>query len=199
MPSSTRRRINGSQRLIVSGGMSSVKPLFKRYDYVLVLGQTLKDATVDTMWFGDYWKALYSVIHALVQIVNCPVVVKLHPYVDGYVGYADGVPIPTSETEISTAIKHKLEGLGAKVYRGLASVHSFLPKARSVVLCNSGAGLEALLHKKPVIAWGYPEYHWACYDLRHLCDLPRALETGTMVRSRRGGAVCLLVFRALCV
>jgi len=146
-------------------------------DYVLVLAQNFKDETVDGMWFGNYWTALCSVVNALVQI-GSRVVVKLHPWTDGTNGFDhNGKPKPPTKTEASDKAKAALEQLGTSVsvYSGPSSVHGFLRKARCVVLCNSGSGLEAMLHKKPIISWGFPEYHWATYDLRHLCDLPRAL------------------------
>jgi len=48
-----------------------------------------------------------------------------------------------------------------------------------VLLANSGAGIEVMMHRKPIISWGFPEYHWQTYDLRHLADLDRALDTGS--------------------
>jgi capsule polysaccharide modification protein KpsS len=38
------------------------------------------------------------------------------------------------------------------------SVHQLIEKSRCVVTVNSGAGMEALFHKKPVITFGSAEY-----------------------------------------
>jgi hypothetical protein len=148
-------------------------------DYVLVIGQTLADATVAGMWFGDYLNALNNVIFTLAQITDLPIVVKLHPWTDGVSQYdQDGKPLPPTSHDLTPQLREKFESISPNihVYTGMGSVHDFLPKARCVILCNSGAGLEALLHKKPVISWGFPEYHWVTYDLRHLYDLHRALQ-----------------------
>lgn len=147
-------------------------------DYVLVLAQTLKDETVDGMWFGNYWRALYQVVNVLAQIED-RVVVKLHPWTDGTGGFdCTGKPLPPKTGDISEQCVKALSdiGPGVEVHAGMSSVHDFLPDARCVVLCNSSSGLDALLHKKPIISWGFPEYHWAAYDMRHLCELPKALK-----------------------
>lgn len=147
-------------------------------DYVLVLAQTFKDETVDGMWFGNYWTALYQVVNVLAQI-EPRVVVKLHPWTDGHGGFdCVGKPKAPTTTEHSDKCRAELEKIGpnVEVYSGMGSVHDFIKQSRCVVLCNSSSGLDALLHKKPIISWGYPEYHWAAYDMRHLCELPRALD-----------------------
>lgn len=146
-------------------------------DFVLVLGQVFNDEVVDGMWFGDYWKALFSVVQVLSQ-VETNVVVKLHPWTDGTGGFGpDGKPLPQEKTEMADHATMMLQALGpnVRVYSGMGSIHDFLDKCKCVVLCNSSAGIDAMLHRKPIISWGFPEYHWITYDLRHLCDLPRAL------------------------
>ena len=40
---------------------------------------------------------------------------------------------------------------------------------------NSGAGFEAMMHDKPIISFCFPEYHWVTYDLRKICDLHAAI------------------------
>lgn len=59
------------------------------------------------------------------------------------------------------------------VYLTTASVHDILPHARAVVTVNSGVGLEALIHERPVIVTGKADYAYACarvgsdYELRN--------------------------------
>lgn len=45
-----------------------------------------------------------------------------------------------------------------------ASIHDVLSQAHSVVTVNSGTGMEALLHKKPVATFGRAEYNCVAYD-----------------------------------
>ena len=146
--------------------------------YVLVLAQTLRDETVDGMWFGNYCSALYGVVNTLAQLEDRPIVVKLHPWTDGVSEWDSvGNPLPPTNDNVSSKLSAQLKKISPKVhvYTGMSSVHDFIAKSRCVVLCNSTSGLEAMLHNKPIISWGYPEYHWVTYDLRHLCDLRRAL------------------------
>jgi hypothetical protein len=147
-------------------------------DYVLVLAQTLGDETTGAMAWGSYEEALVGVVYAAQLVQDRPVVVKLHPWTDGKAGFTeDGQPLPPDNTRTSDRLKKRLsEWKGVHVYSGMSSVHEFLPRAHCAITCNSGAGIEALMHLVPVISWGYPEYHWAGYDLRHLCDMPRALD-----------------------
>ena len=58
-----------------------------------------------------------------------------------------------------------------------SSVHNYLPSCEFVVVGNSGAGFEAMMHHKPIISFCYPEYHWATFDLRKLCELRNAIAT----------------------
>ena len=55
-------------------------------------------------------------------------------------------------------------------------MHEFIKHCRCVILGNSGAGFEALMHHKPIISWGMPEYHWVTYDLRLLATLLQAIK-----------------------
>lgn len=138
----------------------------KEDDYWLILGQCGGDSVNTRHDFGGYFTKLAQVVKELVRLGIKPVV-KLHPYTDGK---------DATDTVYSDDLKAKLEGLGASVYSGKIKLHPFIKKCKGVILGNSGSGFEAMMHKKPIIAWGYPEYHWVSYDLRHLADLKRALE-----------------------
>ena len=145
----------------------SVETLEK--DYYLVLGQCGGDYVVTQQDFGYYFTKLEQIVKELIRITDKIIVVKLHPYTDGKLAKDD---------KLSTSIAEKLRSIDerVKVYLGKINVHSFIENARCVILANSGAGFEVMMHHKPIIAWGYPEYHWIAYDLRHLCDLHRALK-----------------------
>ena len=139
-------------------------------DYYLVLGQTLHDFTVEGMHFGAYVISLMAVIKELLRVSDGrKVVVKLHPYLDK--------KLP-KESELADLLEARIKKLSKDVvvYKGFLSAHSFFPKCKCAVVCNSGVGIEAMMHHKPIISWGYPEYHWVTYDLRHLCGLDRALD-----------------------
>ena len=138
-------------------------------DYYLVLGQCFGDEVVTRHDFGVYYIKLESIVKELARLTNNLIIVKLHPYTDGNLA---------KDTIFSEEIKAKLEKLGnnIKVYIGKSNVHNFIENAKCIILANSGAGFEAMMHHKPIITWGFPEYHWVTYDLRHLADLGRAIK-----------------------
>ena len=141
----------------------------KENDYYLVLGQCGGDYVVTRQDFGIYFNKLEAVIRELARIGNRKIVVKLHPYTDG---------VDAKDDKFSQKIASNLRKIDSKVivYLGKTNIHNFIEKAHSVYLANSGAGFEVMMHHKPIIAWGYPEYHWITYNLRHLCDLIRAIK-----------------------
>jgi len=141
----------------------------KEDNYILVLGQCGGDEVVTRHDFGGYFIKLEGVVKELARITNEPIVVKLHPYTDGKGATNDN---------LTQTLKMKLMNAGknVSVYTGMTNVHNFIDKSKCVILANSGSGFEAMMHDKPIISWGYPEYHWVTYDLRHLCDLNRAIK-----------------------
>lgn len=141
----------------------------KEKDYYLVLGQCGGDYTVTHQDFGYYFYRLETVVRELIRVTKEPIVVKLHPYTDGEFA---------TKTEFSDKIGERLSLIHPRVavYTGKCNIHSFIKDAKAVLLSNSGSGFEVGMHLKPIIAWGYPEYHWISYDLKHLCDIKRALK-----------------------
>ena len=137
-------------------------------DYYLLIGQCGGDSVVTRHEFGNYWSRLQAVAAELVKLGDRPVIVKLHPYTDGK------DPAITGPDSLSTQMAAKLREAGCIVYTGRANIHDFISKAHSVWLANSGAGFEAMMHHKPIISWGYPEYHWVTFDLRHLAGTREA-------------------------
>ena len=138
-------------------------------DYWLVLGQCGGDSVNTHHDFGDYFTKLRQVVAELARVDRRKIIVKLHPYTDG---------MDATDTILSDKLKAELEARSdqVKVYTGKVGIHNFIKNCRAVVLGNSGAGFEAMMHHKPIIAWGKPEYHWTSYDLRHLADLIRAIK-----------------------
>ena len=148
-----------------SSGFRNTTP--SESDYHLIIGQCDGDATVRRQDFGRYIEKLKAVVRELSRVSDRPIVVKMHPFMNGF---------PVDRSTFAQDVAFDLARISPLVhcYTGKLSVHGFLPKARDVLLANSGAGLEAMMYGKPIIAWGCPEYRWVCYDLRHLCDLWRA-------------------------
>lgn len=164
------------------------EPKLTDQQFPLVLAQSLGDETVTSMYFGNYWSSLMGIVAALAKLES-KVVVKLHPWTDGHGGFReDGKPHPPISRRISKELKQQLLEIGPniEVWYGMTSVHAFLERCKYVVTCNSTAGIEALLHKRPVISWGLPEYHCVTYDLRHLCDMPRAIKLDWFDEERVG-------------
>lgn len=152
--------------------------------YYLVVGQCGGDSVATRMDFGDYFTKLRQIVAELVRVGDRPIVVKLHPYTNGepgkeQVGFAD-------------RIQQQLEAISprVRVYQGKVSIHNFIQRAHCVLLANSGAGIEVMMHHKPLIAWGKPEYHWVTYDLRHLCDMRRALKLDWFDASKQDKFLC---------
>jgi len=139
-------------------------------DYCLVLGQCGGDEVVTRHDFGSYFAKLLQVIAELVRITNDTIIVKLHPYTDGEFAKDD-----IFSNKIINDIQ-KISKTRIKIYSGKSNIHNFIKNAKYVVMGNSGAGFEAMMHHKPIISWGFPEYHWVTYDLRHLCDLYKAIK-----------------------
>jgi len=139
-------------------------------DFYLVLGQCAGDSVVTAMDFGGYVAKLNAVVAQLLRADSRPVVVKLHPYMNG---------TNNEQPHFSKKVQEDLLALSpqrrVKVVLGKCSVHPLIARSRAVVLANSGAGFEAMMHRKPIISWGFPEYHWVTYDLRLLCDMKRAI------------------------
>jgi hypothetical protein len=138
-------------------------------DYWLVLGQCGGDSVNTRHDFGSYFTKLKQVVDELARIDSRDIVVKLHPYMDGK---------DAKDTKFSDEFKADLEAISPKVhaYNGKCKIHNFIAGCRAVILGNSGAGFETMMHHKPIIAWGKPEYHWVSYDLRYLADLCRAIK-----------------------
>jgi hypothetical protein len=148
-------------------------------DYYLILGQCGGDEVVTRHDFGNYFTKLEQVIRELVRIDKRQIIIKLHPYTDGENKQAGGL---RKEHQVSTlfsmSLKKKYEEISSKVkvYLGFSNIHDFIPKARCVLVANSGAGFEVMMHHKPIISWGHPEYHWVTGDIMHLADLIRAIK-----------------------
>lgn len=134
-------------------------------NHVLVLGQMPGDTTVVNHSFGDHWVKIQKAVDELLKRPQ-PIVLKLHPDFAGWCEY------PSIKADIIS----KWEDAGVVVIDDFSSLHDVLPKTKVAVLENSTAGIECLIHKVPIISFGYPEYHWITKDLRHIDRLNDYIE-----------------------
>ena len=146
----------------------------KEDDFYLIIGQRGDDEVVCRQDFGNYYEKTAYIIEELNELTDRPIVVKLHPFTNGE--HEDGfnrIDLKKKLTEEYTSINPDK----VKVYSNFSSIHEFLLRARCVFVGNSGSGYEAMMHPKPIISFCYPEYHWATYDLRKICDIHNAIKT----------------------
>jgi len=129
-------------------------------DHVLVLGQMPLDETVVNFSFGNHWEKVVKVVSELQKESN-PIVVKLHP--EFYEHHE-------SKKDLDKTLE-EWQSKNIVVIKDLTSLHDILPSTKVAILENSTSGLECLLHKVPIISYGYPEYHWVTKDLRHVIKL----------------------------
>ena len=141
----------------------------KEENYYLILGQCAGDSVVTIYDFGGYWTKLEAIVRELLRVGDKQIVIKLHPYTDGKGAAND---------KYSQEVAKRLRKYGKKVivYLGMSNVHNFIERANCVFLANSGAGFEVMMHHKPIISWGYPEYHWVAHNLYHLVDVLNAIQ-----------------------
>ena len=146
--------------------------LIPHKDFYLVIGQCGGDSVVTRQDFGGYFEKLERIVQELLIVdPDREVVVKLHPYTNGPMHDPNRCSLIKPLTEKFESFSKRV-----KVYSDFSSIHSFLPSARCVLVGNSGAGFEAMMHDKPIISFCFPEYHWVTYDLRKTCDLGNAIQ-----------------------
>jgi len=120
-------------------------------DYVLFACQITYDETIKWHSNVSVGKSLIKVCKATEQL-GIPLVVKGHPVnPDNMLGLKDSIK----------NFKHVTWFMNA-------NIHQLIEHSRCVVVVNSGVGLEALLHEKPVVTFGRAEYdcvtNHATYD-----------------------------------
>lgn len=120
-------------------------------DYVLFACQITYDETIKWHSNVSVGKSLIKVCKATERL-GIPLVVKGHPVnPDNMIGLKDSIK----------NYKHVIWLLEA-------NIHQLIENSRCVVVVNSGVGLEALLHEKPVVTFGRAEYdcvtNHASYD-----------------------------------
>ena len=110
-------------------------------DYVLFLCQIPHDETIIYHSDVNVFDALKHTIMATKEL-NIPLIVKGHPV------------NPNSMYPLQTlCMLH-----GHAYWVNDVNIHDLIPKARAVVVVNSGTGMEAMLHNRPVVTFGRCEY-----------------------------------------
>lgn len=110
-------------------------------DYILFACQITYDETIKWHSNVSVGKTLIKVCKATEKL-GIPLVVKGHPInPDNMLGLKDSIKNYKHVTWL-------LE----------ANIHQLIQHSRCVVVVNSGVGLEALLHEKPVVTFGRAEY-----------------------------------------
>jgi len=125
-------------------------------DHILIIGQVPTDETVNGFGFGDHFKKLSMIVDYL---KDENIIVKLHP---------------STRMKMKGTIKKKVDQwieYGIDVRKEYNSIHDFLPKTKIAILENSTAGIECLMHRVPIISYGWPEYHWVTQNLQSLTQL----------------------------
>jgi len=131
--------------------------------YHLIIGQNpvADDITGDD--FGDFYSRVAAIVQEIQRVNARKIIIKLHPF---------------SQSDLIKKYLNLTSPM-VSVYYGRCAVNPFLEQAHTVITADSGAGLEAMVYGKPVITWAWPEYRWASYELRHLCDMKNALAIKT--------------------
>ncbi|MEC9798624.1 capsular biosynthesis protein, partial [Escherichia marmotae] len=112
-------------------------------DYVFIPMQVTTDA-VASLSYIDGFNLLKSVSEYYFN-TSTKVVVKRHPY--------------CNSIEVEKLI-NELEKDG-RIIISNSSVHHLIKGAKAVITVNSGVGLEAIIHNKPVIITGKSDYYYA--------------------------------------
>jgi hypothetical protein len=138
-------------------------------DHILVVGQMPGDSTCQEFSFGSHWLKMNQIINKLLEEGLRNIVIKLHPTFKQYC-IRDNV----WNTFSPDVVKWKKENI--IVLDKFETIHSVLPHTKVAIIENSTSGLECMMHDVPIISYGYPEYHWITYDLRHLNKLYEAVQ-----------------------
>lgn len=128
--------------------------------YVFVALQVAIDTVAELAWMSG----IELLKHVVREYANrrVAVVVKRHPY---------------CQSMTVQATLRELERAGRIVVSN-ASIHDLIAGADAVFTVNSGVGLEALIHRKPVVVSGLCEYAYAASPVRDARELASLIERG---------------------
>lgn len=83
---------------------------------------------------------------------------------------------PHDRSEATRKRLARLKAMSGEVYETRAAIHTLLARSRALVTVNSGVGIEALMHLKPVIALGEAEYAQVAWPVRSVAEMIAALD-----------------------
>lgn len=141
-------------------------------NHILFIGQMPGDTTVNSMSFGNHWEKFCALVDEAKK-GDLPIVVKVHPTLRSEILVGE---TPEDWAYYDRTLLRWEEEDNITVFSGRQSLHNILPHTRVAVVENSTSGIECLMHNVPIISYGYPEYHWVTYDLRHLPQISYAAE-----------------------
>lgn len=147
---------------------AETRPLSVDGPYVFVAMQIPTDIVADIAYVPGV--EMLRVVADHYAGSGCKVVVKRHPYCT------------------SMSLQREIEALEAsgKIVTTDASIHDLISKADIVFCVNSGVGLEALLHMKPVIVTGKCDYAYAvAYQAKSAQELKTALSAPVTLNEER--------------
>jgi hypothetical protein len=125
--------------------------------YVFVALQVVTDEVAELAWMSSV--ELMNQVARLYSGTNTSVVVKRHPLCKSF--------------SLQEAMQ-ELERQGSIIV-SKASIHSLISGAEAVFTVNSGVGLEALIHGRPVVASGLCDYAYAAACVRNAGELETAI------------------------
>jgi hypothetical protein len=139
------------------------QPNYKNLDlpnnYVLFACQLPKDKVIKYYSKIGVEQALLKTCIATKNL-DMPLVVKPHP----------SLVLPGYETDLQT-LYNITKMFSHTIWIHDASIHQLIQNSSAVCVVNSGTGLEALLHKKPVITFGRSEYDCVSNVVNETCDI----------------------------
>lgn len=84
---------------------------------------------------------------------------------------------PLDRSATTRARVSRLQDRGSHVFVSQTAIHHLLERAEAVVTVNSGVGVEALLHLKPVITIGASDYSAVAHQVSSQAELMSAVES----------------------
>ncbi|RJQ51596.1 MAG: glycosyltransferase [Nitrospiraceae bacterium] len=132
-------------------------------DKFIFLATQIEDDTVAEL---SYIK-IYDLIRNCSEIIprlGYDLVIKRHPY---------------CKSEMISDLLNEA-GKNRHIHIVNYSIHDLIERSAAVIVVNSGVGMEALLHLKPVITCGHSDYHWVTHVMKNpeeLFRLPTVINT----------------------
>lgn len=132
---------------------------FEGSDFVFMPLQVIDDSVMQLSYFKNYPELIAKVAETC-RKMGRQLVVKRHP---------------KCSSDVIAATLNRLQNENVTITS--ASIHKILPKAKAVVVVNSGVGFEALLHLKGVVCLGKADYAAAGFSAKTNDEIGPAIES----------------------